>query len=241
MLNVTKNPMTLDYAVQLMKANGCVVVCSEERRTIVTDPNGNEFLLTDDPQCYARFGASFFADDVTPYPLTEETDHVLGLCFKPHDASRMVALLDMVSADEDAYSLWVRHPDGSIAAIDQARLFALKQGAKPKNKVEQMLVDDPEWLGIFEKRVFGKFCVMIAAGRPLPKWNPRFLNINSAFEEAKKLVQETEPNADLSMDEVSAAEFVTLVRGAAKHPSPDLAEKIARLFKASIARAGCNG
>ena len=59
MLNVTKNPMTLDYAVQLMKANGCVVVCSEERRTIVTDPNGNEFLLTDDPQCYARFGASF--------------------------------------------------------------------------------------------------------------------------------------------------------------------------------------
>jgi len=43
------------------------------------------------------------------------------------------------------------------------------------------------------------------------------------------------------MDEVSAAEVVTLVRGAAKHPSPDLAEKIARLFKASIARAGCNG
>jgi len=44
--------MNLDQAVNLLQANGCTVTEVRHRDMLVTDPNGNEFRLTDNPNCY---------------------------------------------------------------------------------------------------------------------------------------------------------------------------------------------
>jgi hypothetical protein len=73
--------------------------------------------------------------------------------------------------------LWVRHPGGYITVIDKDRLCELLyEGAAPEDQVEQLLVDNPEWLRIYLRHAIGEYCITITLGKPLPEWEPSWVD-----------------------------------------------------------------
>ena len=183
--------MTLDQAVYLLKAKGCAVVKSEGRAVLIRDPKDHRLWLTDDPETYTPVATHLFADKVKPYPIDEDAPHVLGEANIWADVSGMTTALGMVSEHDAEFSeivegslgaedepecvLWVRRRDGSLAKLDKDRLNALRKGTAVQNEIEQLLVNDPDWLAIYLDHVFGSYIVMIAEGEPLPKWDPEWL------------------------------------------------------------------
>jgi hypothetical protein len=183
--------MTLDKAVHLLKAKGCTVVKSEGRAVLIRDPNDHCLWLTDDPETYSPVATHIFADKVKPYPIDEGTRHVLGEANICADVSEMTTALGMLSEHDAAFAeivdgslgaedvpqcfLWVRRRDGSLTRLDEDRLKALQKGAGVQNKIEQLLVSDPDWLAVYLDHAFDSYIVMIAEDEPLPKWEPEWL------------------------------------------------------------------
>ena len=184
--------MTLDEAVHLLKAKGCAVVRSKGRAVLIRDPNGHLLGLTDDPENYSPVATHLFADKVKPYPIDEDTRHVLGAAKIWVDVNDMTTALGMLSEDDAEFSdivegslgdedepqcfLWVRRRDGSLTRLDEDRLKALEKGAGVQNEIEQLLVNDPDWLTIYLDHAFDSYIVMIAEDEPLPKWDPEWLD-----------------------------------------------------------------
>lgn len=183
--------MTLEHAVHLLKAKGCAVVKSEGSRVLLRGPNDHHLWLTDDPKTYSAVATHLFADKVKPYPIDDDTRHVVGESNIGLDVSDMTTALGMVSEYEEEFEeilegslraedepecvLWVRRHDGSLATLGEDRLKALQKGAAAQNEVEQLLVDDPDWLAIYLEHALDSHIVMIAEGEPLPKWDPDWL------------------------------------------------------------------
>jgi hypothetical protein len=188
---ITKESMTLDEAVHLLKAKGCTVVKSEGRAVLIHDANDHHLWLTDDPETYSPVVTHIFADKVKPYPIDEDTRHVLGEANICADVSDMTTALGMLSEhnaefaeivegslaaeDEPQCFLWVRRRDGSLTRLDEDRLKALEKGAGVQNEIEQLLVSDPDWLAVYLEHAFDPYIVMIAEDEPLPKWDPEWL------------------------------------------------------------------
>jgi hypothetical protein len=72
--------------------------------------------------------------------------------------------------------LWVSHPDGKRTLIDEDRLRDLAAGATPEDEVEQLLVENQEWLYIYQTHVLGTHPLTIPAGGPLPEWSAAWLD-----------------------------------------------------------------
>ena len=102
---VTTEPMTLDQAIHLLKAFGCTVEETEDHYATVKDPNGNYFHLTDDIGSYRTLSFDLSSETMTiaPAEIHDGTTRVMGECYNVNDATRMAAVLGMVSEHDDEY------------------------------------------------------------------------------------------------------------------------------------------
>jgi hypothetical protein len=102
---VTMEPMTLDQAVHLLRAIGCTVEPSDDRKAIAIDPDGNYFHLIDDPASYRTLSFNLSSGQLGVYPteVLDGTNRVMGDCYALNDATWMADALNMVSEHEDEY------------------------------------------------------------------------------------------------------------------------------------------
>jgi hypothetical protein len=219
--------MTLDHAIHLLKAKGCAVVKSEGRAVLIRDPNDHRLWLTDDPETYSPVATHLFADKVKPYPIDDDTRHVLGEANIWADVSDMTTALGMVSEHDAEFSeivegslraedepqcvLWIRRRDGSLTKLDEDRLKALQKGAAVQNEIEQLLVNDPDWLAIYLDHASGSYIVMIAEGEPLPKWDPDWLKARHAPKAAVLAKFRPEPTPRLRSGEIDYATIASYI------------------------------
>jgi len=72
--------------------------------------------------------------------------------------------------------LWIRRANRPTYAIPGDRLRELCYGgAAPEDPIEEMLVQNREWLRIYVKHALGEWRITIPADGPLPEWDVGWL------------------------------------------------------------------
>ena len=116
---VTTQPMTLDQAIHRLKEVGCTVGLDGCRCccAVVKDPDGNHFHLTDEFESSPAMSFDLLSNDLTigVTKIRDGTTRVMGECYGVNDATRIAAVLDMVSEYEGEY-----HEIVGIADPDEA-------------------------------------------------------------------------------------------------------------------------